>query len=282
MIKLIALDLDGTLIGEDLVLSPKTLSVIEKAQENGVNVVLATGRMHPSAVPFSQKLGLAHPIISYQGAMVKSINESEPLWHQPVPFLLAQELVTKLQAENFHLNVYIQDQLFTAPNSLYAQRYAKLAQVKPILEEDLSTILTQAPTKMLVIDDHRINDIAQQLKNNYPETLNICLSRSNFCEIIDKRATKWQGIQVLAKTWGIGPENIMAIGDQENDLSMIEGAGLGVAMGNAIPQVKQAAQYITASVHQDGAALAIEKFVLNGEPIPAKEPLKEAVLDGSV
>ncbi|MBX2860246.1 MAG: HAD hydrolase family protein, partial [Vampirovibrio sp.] len=105
------------------------------------------------------------------------------------------------------------------------------------------------------------------LQQQFGPRVNYCRSRTNFCEVIDQASSKWNAIKVLADGWGIQTEEIMAVGDQENDVSMLQSAGIGVAMGNAPDHVKAVANYVTDSIHEQGAANAIEKFVLGHPPL---------------
>lgn len=278
MIKLIALDLDGTLVNESLEISARTLDVLRRVEaEKGVKVVLATGRMFPSAIPFARTLGVTSPLIAYQGAMIRDIRESladvlsHPiLFHRPIELEITRKIIDIVQEQDLHANIYINDRLYTTrfnPNSTY---YQKISGVVPQQADDLLAILTEAPSKIMIIDD-ACDRLVSHLREAFPATLSICKSRYNFCEIVDASVSKWQAIQHLMQEWDIRPEEVMAIGDQENDLSMLEGAGIGVAMGNAPDNVKERANYVTESIDHDGAARAIEKFVYGHLPLQDPE-----------
>lgn len=269
MIKLVALDLDGTIVNEQLKIAPHVLSVLRHlVTKTEVRVVIATGRMFLSAVPFAHEIGIVEPLVTYQGAMVRELNgERKIRLHSPIRLDLACEVLEMLVREKYDVNVYMNDGLWTHPNNRFAAFYMKTAGVTPNYHEDLLSCLTLAPTKMMVIDNDRLDTLLAYLSQHYHGRLSFCRSRSNFCEIIDVSASKWNALKSLADGWGIKPEEIMAIGDQGNDLSMIQHAGIGVAMGNAPDEIKQFANYVAPTIEQDGAAEAIERFVLGRMPL---------------
>lgn len=269
-IKLVALDLDGTLVNDALEVSQRTMDVLTHLiHETSVRVVIATGRMYPSAIPFAQRLGIREPIIAYQGALIRDHTANhQTLHHAPISLSVARRLIALLREETFHTNLYVNDQLFTNSTQEYADYYAKISGVRPTVIGSLADALTAPPTKLMVIDETRIDGLLNTLRDAFPQELSVCKSRHNFCEMIDMSASKWNAIQVLAKQWGIADAEIMAIGDHGNDYSMISQAGLGVAMGNAPTELQQVATYVTGSIHEDGAADAIERFVINGATLP--------------
>lgn len=273
MIKLIALDLDGTIVNEQLEISPATMAMLVRVQqEKGVKVILATGRMFPSTIPFARTLGLLDPVISYQGAMIRDISQmlddihQHPiLFHQGIDLEVARAIVDLVHEYDYHTNLYVNDQLFTThwnPNSRY---YQTISGVVPQEAKNLHPVLTAPPSKIMIIDE-RSAEIVEQLKARFSAHVSICRSRRNYCEIVHASVSKWTALQSLMQQWQIEPEEVMAIGDQENDLSMIIGAGVGIAMGNAPDHVKARANYVTGTVDEDGVAQAIEKFVYGHMP----------------
>lgn len=264
-IKLIALDLDDTLLKDDLQISPRAKQAIINAVGQGVHVTLATGRMFQSALPFAEELGLDLPLITYQGALVK-YPDGRVIYHQPLPLDLAHELIDFLEPYGYHLNVYIDDELYIAENSPEGGRYAKVVRVPLHVCADLKNEIKKDPTKLLVISDEvKLDKLAEDLRAKYGDTLNITKSKSYFLEIAHAQTGKGRALAELAKSLNIAQESVMAIGDSYNDLDMLEYAGLGVAMENACPSAKKLAQYITKSNNDDGVAEAIEIFVLSRE-----------------
>lgn len=269
MIKVVALDLDGTIVNEELKISEKTVALLQHLIHNtDVKIVVATGRMFLSALPFARQLQVKEPVVAYQGAMIRMINEPHDVcFHNPIPMDIATDLLSFLVKDDYQINLYLDDDLWTTHTNNHATYYARTAGVTPLFTADLLGQMTLPPTKIMVIDDHRIDELLIQLESKYMGRLNYCRSRSNFCEIIDVGASKWKALETLINQWGIDPSEVMAIGDQGNDLSMIRGAGVGVAMGNAPDEIKREANYVTDTVDEDGAAKAIEKFVLGNMPL---------------
>lgn len=278
MIKLIALDLDGTIVNDKLEISQPTLAMLHRVRtENNVKVILATGRMFPSTIPFARTIGLSDPVISYQGAMIRDISsplenvlEHPILFHQAIDVEIARAIADVVHEHDYHTNLYVNDQLFTThlnPNSLY---YQNISGVVPQEARNLHHALTGPPSKIMIIDD-RCEAIVEHLQSRFSAHVSICRSRHNYCEIVHHSVSKWLAIQQLIEQWGIKTHEVMAIGDQENDLSMIRGAGVGVAMGNAPQHVKAQANYVTDHVNDDGAAKAIEKFVYGHLPLEDTE-----------
>lgn len=268
---MVALDLDGTIVNDQLKISPRVLSVLKHlVKDTQVRVVIATGRMFPSALPFAREIGIREPLVTYQGAMIRNLDDGHSLrFHAPIQLGLAREVMETLVSEKYHVNLYMDDRIWTRPNSRHNDFYTKTSGVEPVFHDDLLGCLQTEPTKMMIIDDHRVDLLLDYLTRNYTGRLSFCRSRSNFCEIIDVSASKWNALKSLADEWGIQPEEVMAIGDQGNDLSMISHAGIGVAMGNAPDDVKQFANYVAPPIDQDGAAEAIERFVFGEMPLKA-------------
>lgn len=269
-IKLVALDLDGTIVNEDLKISERTQKLLQHViTQTDTKVVIATGRMFLSALPFARQLTVKEPLVAYQGAMIRHLSDGHQMhYHNPIPMPLAQTLMQFLLEREFHINLYMEDELWTSHTNSFATYYATTAGVTPIFTENLMDAMTQPPTKLMVIDDFRVDGLLDELNTHFHGRLTYCRSRSNFCEMIDASCSKWKALEYLIGDWDIKPEEVMAIGDQGNDVSMLQGAGIGVAMGNAPDEVKALANYVTLSVDEDGAAEAIEKFVLNNQTVP--------------
>lgn len=263
-IKLLALDLDGTVVNHDLSISAPLQSALSHLiNQTDVKVVVATGRMHPSAMIYANKIGVTTPVVSYQGGMICDIDASETrLYHEPIPLETAKSVVEFLQSDGFSTNIYIDNKLYTNHDNPHATLYAKLSGIEPDRVDCLLTRLTDGPTKMMTIDDHRMDALIEGLNEHFGSELTVLRSRSNFCEMISPKASKWNAVQFLAKQWSIDAHEVMACGDQGNDVSMIQAAGVGVAMGNAPDDVKQHADFITRSIEDDGVLHAIETFIL--------------------
>jgi len=261
-IRLLAVDLDDSLLGSDLTISPRNREALERSRTSGVRVVLATGRMFRSAQAKATELGLVDPVIAYQGALVKW-PAGEVIQHLPLQLELAREVIARVVPLGYHINVYLDDSLYVASLTEEVRRYAALSGVNVEAVGDLLNFLSQDPTKVLVIaDEEQLDALARELMPVVGDRLNITKSKPHFLEFSHREASKGQALAKVAGLFGIRREEVMAVGDSYNDLDMVEYAGIGVVMGNARPEIKAHADYVTAANDCDGVALAVERFVL--------------------
>lgn len=265
-IKLVAIDLDDTLLHDDLTISARAKKDIREVMDKGIIVTIATGRMYAAALPYAQELGLNVPLITYQGAMVKSV-DGDLLHHQTLPIDLAQRVTNIVRAYGYHLNVYIDDELFMEQDSAEARHYVTVTKVSPKYVQSFDR-LWAPPTKLVVlVEDQKLILLAQELTREFGQVLNITRTLPDMLEITHKQATKSNALKALTQSMGFGLENVMAIGDSPNDLEMVRDAGFGVAMENGTLLLKEKADYITLSNNADGVAVALEKFVLTAPKV---------------
>lgn len=263
-IKLIAIDLDDTLLHDDLTISARAKKDIREVIAQGITVTLATGRMFAAAFPYAQELELNVPLITYQGAMVKYV-DGQIIHHQTLSLDMAQKVVNFVRPYGYHLNVYVNDELFMEQDSPEGRRYVSITKVPPKYVESFDRLWAE-PTKLVVLaEDEKLQPLAEELQREFGKNLYITRTLPHLLEITHLQATKNNALKALAESLGLGAENVMAIGDSPNDLGMIRYAGFGVAMENAIPQLKERADYITLSNNDDGVAEVLEKFILNAE-----------------
>ncbi|MCQ6559079.1 Cof-type HAD-IIB family hydrolase [Paenibacillus mendelii] len=266
MYKLIAIDIDDTLLTDDLIITEGTKAALAAAIEQGVFVTLATGRMFPSAQKIAAQLELNVPIITYQGSLIKTLFDEQVLYERSVPADAAKELFAFCEEHGLHLQLYINDVLYVKEDNEKARGYSALAKIPFVVEPDYEKLLTQPSTKMLIIDDpDELDKIAAKLAPLIGDRVHITKSKAHYLEFMHKEGTKGHAIEFMAAHIGCTMDQVIAIGDSWNDHEMIEVAGLGVAMDNALPKLKAIANYITASNNDEGVRLVVEKFVLNKE-----------------
>ncbi|SMC40755.1 Cof-type HAD-IIB family hydrolase [Sporomusa malonica] len=262
-IKLVALDLDDTLLDSKLAVSPRACEAIRKAVAQGVTVTIATGRMYCSALPYARQLGLDVPLITYNGALIKSSISGETLLHQPVDKELARQALELCREHGWYIQTYVNDELYVKEIDQYADYYSRLSGAPAIALGDAFFTGGERPTKMLTMSTQEgIIEIYNTFKAVFGNKLNLAISKPTFMEITDPAANKGRALAFLADKLRIKQEEIMALGDSGNDLDMVKYAGWGVAMGNASAAVKAAARLETLSNDADGVAEAIEKYVL--------------------
>lgn len=265
MIKLVAVDMDGTLLNGQHAITPRTADVIRRAVNQGVAVTIATGRMYSSAAPYARQMEMDVPIITYNGAMISSALTGERLYHQPIEQESAREIVSLFRGRGWYIQTYIDDVLYIEEANEKSDYYTRMAGVDAVsLGQELYSV-QGAPTKMLAIaEPDEICEIAEVVCTRFAGRIGAAVSNPRYLEMNQPGINKGTAIAFLADKLHLQREEIMAVGDSQNDLDMITYAGLGVAMGNASDRVKAAAQAVTASNEEDGVAAAIEKYVLGG------------------
>lgn len=262
-IKLIAVDIDDTLLNPDNVISRRNAEVIRQAQEQGITVTIATGRMYCSARPFAQQLGIDVPLITYNGALIKNSLSGDVLHFQPIKPDIAAAVLELFQRQGWYIQTYIDDVLYVKEVSSKARQYEALAKVEAIALGDEVYARHKGLLKMLAIAEReQLAVIQEAVRQEIGNELNIANSKVNYIELTHPLANKGIALDFLAKKLGIRQEQVMAIGDSTNDLDMLRYAGCSVAMGNAQDKVKKAARYVTLSNREDGVASAIEKYAL--------------------
>ncbi len=268
--RLIATDLDDTLLNENSEISPRNRKAITDAVALGVRFLIATGRMFKTSVKYLAELGLEDdcPLINYHGALVKTAISKKIILHRPLDNDLAIAVAEEAERQECHLSLFIEDELYINEESEYSRYYQRLAQIDARSVGKLSSFLKKdslRPTKISIIRwDGSLDSIEASLRKSFAEKLSILQSRPYFLEITEQSATKGQALQWLAEKEGIKPEEIIAFGDGHNDMDMLEYAGLGVAVANARPELLEAADLVTSSNNNHGVAEVIEKYILHG------------------
>lgn len=273
-IRLLVLDLDGTVVGSSNQIRPAVKRAIQAVQAKGVQVAIATGRMYRSALRFHQDLDLHLPLMSYQGALIKNPADEIISRHLTVPRELALQLLDYFDQpdlrQRLSVHAYIDDRLYVRELTPDSVDYAKRSNIEPNVANLQQVIAEQEPTKLLALCEQPalIDQVLDSLRQSYnPDQLYFTKSVATFFEATHPAANKGNAVQHLAENvLGLRSENVMAIGDNFNDLEMIQYAGVGVAMGSAPDAVKASANWVAPDVELDGAAAAIEQFVLSPKP----------------
>lgn len=261
--KLLAADLDGTLMGDDAIVSHRVRAAIGRAIGKGVKVTLATGRAFRAIKRFAEELGTNAPLICYQGGLVVDPWSGEVVYQAAVPPPAAREMVRFAQNRGLHLNVYLDDRTYVEEITPEAEFYAQISGVPVHPVGNLLAFLDGDPTKLVMISQEAtIDRLFPELRERFAGRLQILRSYRTFVEGIPLGVSKGWALDRLAKHLGIAQGETMAIGDSENDADMIAWAHLGVAMAGASPAVRAVADYVAPSVEEDGAAEAIERFIL--------------------
>lgn len=270
-IQLLVLDIDGTIAGSSNTIREPVKRAVQAAQARGIQVAIATGRMYRAALRFHEDIGSTLPLMAYQGAFVKNpicgtLHRHWTLDRQHATALLDYFEQPGLRHQ-LSVHFYIEDQLYAREMTPMTADYTARSGVTPVLVGDLRNVLTNEPTKILAMaqDVDLIQSLLSQLKQQYDsKELYLTTSVPIFLEATNPAVNKGTAVRYLAEELlGLRPENVMAIGDNFNDLEMLEYAGIGVAMGEAPSGVQSAATWVAPGVEEDGAAVAIEKFLLS-------------------
>lgn len=263
MIKMIATDIDGTIVDWDLGdFTPAVKNCIKKLCKNGIKVVLVTGRMHCACNHIVNELGLETPIVSYQGGLIKD-KDGKTLYQQNLDKNYAKQIIKWAKDKNIHINLYIDDKLYVEQDNDFVKKYSD-GKFVPYTVCPFETLEIDNVNKILAIDYNnaeKVTEWVNELQKKFPE-LYIVKSTPYFCEIGSNQAKKSLGVEFLAQKWELKKEEILTIGDQNNDIELLKSGGIKVAMGNGTPELKECADFITDTVQNDGFVKAIEKFVI--------------------
>jgi Cof subfamily protein (haloacid dehalogenase superfamily) len=255
----LACDLDRTLIAGDGMLPPRTEAAIRAARAAGIRVIIATGRMFVSVRPYVLQAGIEDPVVCYQGAVVAEPDTGRWLRHEPIPVALGREAIDAIVAEGFHVNVYVDDELFVGRITPEARAYADFQGLVIHEVGDLAAWLEKPPTKVVSVGEPELLDgLEARLKERFAGRLYISKSLPFFLEIASPKVTKGSGLQFVADHIGFTAEKAVAFGDGENDIELLEWAGFGVAVANAHERVLAIADYVCPPVAEEGVAQVIE------------------------
>ena len=258
--KLIAADLDRTLLRSDGTVSDFTNETIRACIDAGVGFTFATGRMYCSALPIARRLELELPLITYQGALLKTLN-GDVMHALHLPDEIAGKLEEILRTSGMHYNIYSDEKLYFSTFGQKVMDYARHIGVEPLAApKGLGDIQV---TQYGVFDEpERIAELQQHIAEMFGEQVHTVTSGGRFLEICHPMAQKSYGLSQLAEHLGIHRDEIIAVGDNNNDLDMLQYAGLGVAVENAVQAAKDAANRLTASNDDDGVARLIQELIL--------------------
>lgn len=259
---LAAIDLDDTLLGPDHQVSERNALAVRALAKRGVTCIIASGRMHESTTRFAADLGLDSPIISYNGSLVKHPRTGEVWRHMRVPAGPAANVVDYCSIHGHHLNYYLNDHLYVAAHTDWAEFY--LRQTGSLMEDvgDLRDLSGSEPTKMILIDSPEATDrLLVHFQRQFGDSLYVTKTNPEYLEFMNPGASKGAALELVANRLGIAREATMAFGDGNNDIPMIEWAGLGVAMGTAKAHVQAAADTIAPPFDKDGLGIFIEQLM---------------------
>lgn len=260
--KMIALDIDGTIVDKNEKIHISTVKTIKKAIEKGVIVTLSTGRMFPSAKAIANKFNINNPLIVYNGAEIRNPLDDSFWFSQYLPLDISKEIINFCNQNNLYLQLYEKD-------SIVVEKIVDKTRIDPDLEfakcKEVGNLLyydiQPCPKMMIVTESQKTFEIEKLLISRFNNKIHITRSKPYLIEIIHPMVSKAKSLKILANKLNIKQEEIIAIGDGDNDIEMIKWAGLGVAVGNGTDKLKSFADYITVEEYNLGVEEAIYKFI---------------------
>lgn len=259
-IKFIAIDVDGTLVTDDKRITEETIKAIRLANEKGANVSIASGRPLSGINRYREYFKDDALFITYNGAKVIKLDTNETIFEMSMNSDDAKDVLEYAFTNKMHLFIWIKDELYTDELNEHVEYYQSINMVKANIVPDFRLLYNNV-TKIIIYD---YNENLVKAKNDILRinpNINCQFSIPVFLEIFNKEVSKGKAVEMIGKYYNLNKDEIMAIGDNFNDLSMIEYAGIGVAMGNAPEEIKRIATFVTKSNQEDGVAYAINKFI---------------------
>ena len=275
-IRLVALDLDGTLVADELELRDRTIAAVKAAVERGVSVSIVTGRMTTSALRFARRLGLVDPMVGYQGAIIRAMPDPDDgrlgrlLLHRPLDAAATREAIVYSRSIGLSPHVNHLEKFIIGADDPRIDDYSDWFGGRAVLVEDLAAAIRQPVSKVISVADdpipHEVLDVARE---RFAGRAEVTVSHPRFLEFLRPGVSKGVAVAWLARRAGVPLANVLAIGDQFNDVEMISTVGHGAAMPHAPAPVRAVARYVAPPLAEEGAAQLIEQLVLADPPAAA-------------
>jgi len=269
--RLLAIDIDGTLVNSRDELTPRVRAALTRAGRSGIRIVLASGRRYSRVLPLVEPLAIDVPLVTASGALVKDPRDHRTLFRADFPPQVLQQTIAAVDRAGFDPllcgDTFLQGFDFYTPPQLRREEAREYVRLNPGDGRLYPAMLYQPPPEvflvftlgaqeqMLAVQDLLHQELAGQIATH---VLRSPRYTGYLCEIAPAGVSKWSAVKRLAQQWAIEDAEICAVGDDVNDIAMIRAAGLGVAMGNAQPQVKAAADRIAPSHDEDGLAEVVD------------------------
>ncbi|MCI0581731.1 MAG: Cof-type HAD-IIB family hydrolase [Chloroflexi bacterium] len=267
-IRMIALDIDGTLVDDDLALGERTRAAIARAVHRGIHVSLVTGRMTASAMRFAVSLGLRDPVVGYQGALarempVRADRAGRLLRHRPLSAAVAREAVAWSHSMGLDAHANHLEQLIIPADDPQVDDYSAFLGTRAIRVRDLQDWIRRPITKIVAVGaPGRPSSLLAAARKQFHGRADVTVAHPRFLEFVAPGVSKGQAVRWLARRQGVGLGQVLAIGDQLNDLEMIAAVGHGTAMPHAPAVVIAAARYVAPPIVEEGAGDMIARLAL--------------------
>ncbi len=265
--KLVAFDIDGTLVGRDGSISARVRDAVAEMRSSGCVGMLVTGRMYRAAVGFARQLAFDAPIVCYQGAAIVDPDTDEVLRDMPLANTAALEVVAEAKRAGLYVQLYRNDVYYSEASNRFSDMYAQLAGIEPVVVASLEETFAQSDaTKAVVVTD---GETARLFADRMHELLKgrayVTRSYPEFVEFLNPSVDKGDALRFVAARLGFAMNDVVAIGDSWNDAPLLRAAGLAIAMGSAPPELLAVADIVVGDVENDGVVEAIQRAVLSDE-----------------
>ncbi len=263
MIKLVALDLDGTLVGRDLTVRPRVREEIVRVRDAGVAGCVVTGRMYRAALPYARQLDLTAPLICYQGAAIIDPESDDVLFDVPVENDVVLDLAATAKRDGMHVQLYRNDNYYCEQRNRFSGLYARLSNVEPIVVPNLEEAFaaSDATKGVVIADADDAAAYAPRLAEHLMGRAYVTRSYPEFIEVLNPHVDKGEALRFVAARLGIELSDVLAIGDSWNDEPLLHAAGVAVAMGSAPESLLKLADAVVADVENDGVAEALRRYI---------------------
>lgn len=263
--KIIFSDIDGTLLNHDRQLSPLTIEVFRQLQKD-VPVVLISSRMPQAMIHLQKELEIQHqPLICYNGGLI--IVEGQEVFSEEIPFTILEELVNFNKVDQCHISFYNAQEWFVPDYDFWAKREENNTKVKPEIRSAIEVVQTwktknkSAHKLMCMGDKEKVDKVFNYLEENFGNQLHLYRSKDTYLEIASKKISKLTAINILLRDYyHMQLEEVIAFGDNYNDYEMLKAVGMGIAVGNAKPEILEIAKEVTFHGKEDGVARSLQKL----------------------
>jgi len=263
-IKLVAIDLDGTLLNDKRQIPIETIQIIQKVIEQGVIVTLSSGRSFCSVLPYARQLNLKVPLITHCGAYVTDVREENIIIKKKMDLATAQKIISVFEGEGFYIKVYCNEMFFVQHETPKTIEFSRNFGVPyTVVGKGQLHTLTEAPFRIVLQDEpERIQNARRQL-GQWKDRVTVFQDTARGLEILDANVSKGIALGALCQKFDIPTSRVLAIGNEGNDIEMLRRAGLGIAMGNAWAELKDYADIVIPKSNlQRGVEYALRKYVL--------------------
>ena len=261
--KLLALDIDGTLVDKNVSVHKSTVDLLRGLMDKGIIVILATGRMYPSAKAIAKAFDINSPLIAYNGSQIRDVRNDKIIFSKPIPLNIGKKIIRFCKENDLYLQLYEND-------SILVEKIVEETRIDPDLALSpckevgnfMEYDLIASPKNMIVTDPSNADNVINGLKDLLGDKIHIARSKPYLIEIMHPHVSKARALKVVAEKYDIRQEEIIAVGDNDNDIEMVRWAGLGGVVGNSSENLKKHAQYIASKEYNLGVEEIIYKFMM--------------------